>query len=394
MCVTKIRKVIIADDERLVRVGLMHTVDWKRWDMEVVGNAPNGEIAWEMYEELQPDLVITDIVMPQMDGIQLATKIKAANPEAKILFLSCHSDFAYAQQGMELGASGYLLKTAMDAETVDRYLMKITEEWNRSSAPSTEDTNAMYRTWYTEGRNSEQLNAFIGQYMEKHSLEGVVLFSLFGLDAKEGLTIVHRLDEQSASDLNGQDLPIVHLHAEGAPLIIVTPARDAERLKLLLLECSNAAETIMTWKKSDVLTKQSDFMEAISRTMKTAELEKQYEFRTDAVSTPIMKAVAYIDEHLDEPIVSSQLAESIGLSRSHFSTLFKKELGVSFLEFLHRRRLRKASELLVQTDWRINLIGEKVGMEDNKHFSKWFKGYTGMTPSEYRENKLTTKSNK
>lgn len=391
---TKIRKVIIADDERLVRVGLMHTVDWKRWDMEVVGNAPNGEIAWEMYEELQPDLVITDIVMPQMDGIQLATKIKAANPEAKILFLSCHSDFAYAQQGMELGASGYLLKTAMDAETVDRYLMKITEEWNRSSAPSTEDTNAMYRTWYTEGRNSEQLNAFIGQYMEKHSLEGVVLFSLFGLDAKEGLTIVHRLDEKSASDLNGQDLPIVHLHAEGAPLIIVTPARDAERLKLLLLECSNAAETIMTWKKSDVLTKQSDFMEAISRTMKTAELEKQYEFRTDAVSTPIMKAVAYIDEHLDEPIVSSQLAESIGLSRSHFSTLFKKELGVSFLEFLHRRRLRKASELLVQTDWRINLIGEKVGMEDNKHFSKWFKGYTGMTPSEYRENKLTTKSNK
>ncbi|MGO4372667.1 response regulator [Paenibacillus sp. MCAF20] len=391
---TKIRKVIIADDERLVRVGLMHTVDWKRWDMEVVGNAPNGEIAWELYEELQPDLVITDIVMPQMDGIQLATKIKAANPEAKILFLSCHSDFAYAQQGMELGASGYLLKTAMDAETVDRYLMKITEEWNRSSAPSTEDTNAMYRTWYTEGRNSEQLNAFIGQYMEKHSLEGVVLFSLFGLDAKEGLTIVHRLDEQSASDLNGQDLPIVHLHAEGAPLIIVTPARDAERLKLLLLECSNAAETIMTWKKSDVLTKQSDFMEAISRTMKTAELEKQYEFRTDAVSTPIMKAVAYIDEHLDEPIVSSQLAESIGLSRSHFSTLFKKELGVSFLEFLHRRRLRKASELLVQTDWRINLIGEKVGMEDNKHFSKWFKGYTGMTPSEYRENKLTTKSNK
>ncbi|WP_337101486.1 response regulator [Paenibacillus sp. YIM B09110] len=391
---TKIRKVIIADDERLVRVGLMHTVDWKRWDMEVVGNAPNGEIAWEMYEELQPDLVITDIVMPQMDGIQLATKIKAANPEAKILFLSCHSDFAYAQQGMELGASGYLLKTAMDAETVDRYLMKITEEWNRLSAPSAEDTNAMYRTWYTEGRNSEQLNAFIGQYTEKHSLEGGVLFSLFGLDAQELLTIVHRLDEQSGSDMNGQNLPIVHLHAEGAPLIIVTPVRDAERLKLLLLECANAAGTAMTWKKSDVLTKQSDFMEAISRMMKTAELEKQYEFRTDAVSTPIMKAVAYIDEHLDEPIVSSQLAESIGLSRSHFSTLFKKELGVSFLEFLHRRRLRKASELLVQTDWRINLIGEKVGMEDNKHFSKWFKGYTGMTPSEYRENKLTTKSNK
>lgn len=390
---TKIRKVIIADDERLVRVGLMHTVDWKRWNMEVVGNAPNGEMAWELYEELRPDLVITDIVMPQMDGIQLAAKIKAANPEAKILFLSCHSDFAYAQQGMELGASGYLLKTAMDTETVDRYLLKITEEWNRTSTPSVDDSNAMYRTWYTEGRNSEQLNQIIGQHLDCLSTEGVILFGLFGLHGESQQMLLQKLEEDGGKDCADGIKPIFHLHAEGAPFVIIVPACDAERLTLLLLDCSNA-DNAVSWKKTDMLPPSSDFMDEISRMMKTAELERQYEYRTDAVSAPIMKAVIYIDEHLDEPIVSSQLAESIGLSRSHFSTLFKKELGVSFLEFLHRRRLRKASELLVQTDWRINLIGEKVGMEDNKHFSKWFKGYTGMTPSEFRENKSTTKSNK
>ncbi|MDQ0058081.1 response regulator [Paenibacillus harenae] len=390
---TKIRKVIIADDERLVRVGLMHTVDWERWNMEVVGNAPNGEMAWELYEQLRPDLVITDIVMPRMDGIQLAAKIKAANPEAKILFLSCHSDFAYAQQGMELGASGYLLKTAMDSETVDRYLMKITEEWNRTSTPSVDDTNAMYRTWYTEGRNSEQLNQTIGQHLDRLSAEGVILFGLFGLHEESQQLLLQKLEEYGGTDHACDITPIFHLHAEGAPFVIIAPSSDAERLTPLLLDCSNANKAVI-WKKTDRLMSSSDFMEEISRMMKTAELERQYEYRTDAVSAPIMKAVIYIDEHLDEPIVSSQLAESIGLSRSHFSTLFKKELGVSFLEFLHRRRLSKASELLVQTDWRINLIGEKVGMEDNKHFSKWFKGYTGMTPSEFRENKRATKSNK
>lgn len=390
---TKTRKVIIADDERLVRVGLMHTVDWKRWNMEVVGNAPNGEKAWELYEELRPDLVITDIVMPQMDGIQLAAKIKAANPEAKILFLSCHSDFAYAQQGMELGASGYLLKTAMDSETVDRYLMKITEEWNRSSTLSTNDTNAMFRTWYSEGRNREQLNQFIGQHLERISPEGGILFGLFGLSNEAQHELLQKFESHSGTDGEGSLMSILHFHADGAPLVVIVPAPDAERLTLMLLDCSNGDHGL-SWKKTDMLPPRSDFMEEINRMMKTAELERQYEYRTDAVSAPIMKAVLYIDEHLDEPIVSSQLAESIGLSRSHFSTLFKKELGVSFLEFLHRRRLRKASELLVQTDWRINLIGEKVGMEDNKHFSKWFKGYTGMTPSEFRENKSTTKSNK
>lgn len=393
---TKTRKVIIADDERLVRVGLMHTVDWKRWNMEVVGNAPNGEMAWELYKELRPDLVITDIVMPQMDGIQLAAKIKAANPEAKILFLSCHSDFAYAQQGMELGASGYLLKTAMDSETVDRYLMKITDEWNRSSkpsTPSTDDTNAMFRTWYSEGRNSDQLNKHIRQHLERVSPEGGMLFGLFGLSDEARHERLQKLESYVGMSGEGSSKYILHFHADGAPLVVIVPAPDAERLTLMLLDSSNVAQGF-SWKKTVMLPPGSDFMEEINRMMKMAELERQYEYRSDAVSAPIMKAVLYIDEHLDEPIVSSQLAESIGLSRSHFSTLFKKELGVSFLEFLHRRRLRKASELLVQTDWRISLIGEKVGMEDSKHFSKWFKGHTGMTPSEFRENKLTTKSNK
>ncbi|WP_241674996.1 response regulator [Paenibacillus luteus] len=390
---TKIRKVIIADDERLVRVGLMHTVDWKRWNMEVVGNAPNGAMAWELYEKHHPDLVITDIVMPQMDGIQLATKIKAANPEVKILFLSCHSDFVYAQQGMELGASGYLLKTAMDTETVDRYLMKITEEWNRTNTPTADDTNMMYRTWYTEGRNSEQLNRFIKLHVELESLEGIIMFALFGLNEGVRLEVLRKFDNEVAINEGGDFSPILHFYAEGAPFVVVVSSYDAEQITLLLLDYANR-DSPLVWKKTNTLSLYTDFMEEISRMMKTAELERQYEYRTDAISAPIMKAVIYIDEHLDEPIVSSQLAESIGLSRSHFSTLFKKELGVSFLEFLHRRRLRKASELLRQTDWRINLIGEKVGMEDNKHFSKWFKGYTGMTPSEFRENKSTTRSNK
>src|SRR5690606_39225018 len=90
------KKVMIVDDERLVRIGLIKTVEWQRWNMEVVADAPNGIKAYELFLQHRPDLVITDIVMPGMDGIELCEKIKSVEPRTKVVFLSCHRDFHYA----------------------------------------------------------------------------------------------------------------------------------------------------------------------------------------------------------------------------------------------------------------------------------------------------------
>ena len=113
---------MIADDESIVRKGLRSTVPWDRFGMEVVADSPNGQAAWEAFLEFRPQVVITDIVMPEMDGIELSRKVKEVAPETRIILLSCHRDFEYAQEGMRLGASGYLLKTAFEDEELEAML--------------------------------------------------------------------------------------------------------------------------------------------------------------------------------------------------------------------------------------------------------------------------------
>ena len=93
-------RVLIAEDEALVRMGLKTMPDWEKLDMQVVGDAADGREAYAMYQELRPDILITDIRMPGMDGIELIRKIRVSDSRIKIIILSCLDEFRLVQQAM------------------------------------------------------------------------------------------------------------------------------------------------------------------------------------------------------------------------------------------------------------------------------------------------------
>ena len=126
-------KVLIVDDDTIVRRGLRATINWSHYGMKVISEAPNGKRGWEEFLKYHPDIVITDIVMPEENGLDFARRIKAYSPRTKILLLSCHKDFEYAQEGLKLGASGYILKTVFEDSELDHFLTSFQQELSQST---------------------------------------------------------------------------------------------------------------------------------------------------------------------------------------------------------------------------------------------------------------------
>jgi len=117
-------KVILIDDEEIIREGLRQEIDWESLNMTVVGEAEDGLAALDLVATITPDIVITDIRMPFMNGLEIIEKIKAKNPETYIIIISGHDEFQYAQRALKLGAYDYLLKP-IDLEAVKTSLKNI-----------------------------------------------------------------------------------------------------------------------------------------------------------------------------------------------------------------------------------------------------------------------------
>lgn len=111
-------QVLIADDHHVVRRGLLFFLKTQK-DIEVIGEAKNGAEAVQLVEQLQPDIVLMDLVMPEMDGIQATKKIKSKWPKVQVLMLTSFSDKDHVLPALEAGAAGYQLKDIEPDELVN-----------------------------------------------------------------------------------------------------------------------------------------------------------------------------------------------------------------------------------------------------------------------------------
>lgn len=121
-------KVLIAEDEMFVRLGIKMSADWGEFDMEVVDDVANGQLAFESYEKNRPDIVMTDIKMPIMDGMSLIRKIREKDSRTRIIILSCLEEFDMVKQAISLGVSDYILKLTMTPEDMASVLAKVKKE--------------------------------------------------------------------------------------------------------------------------------------------------------------------------------------------------------------------------------------------------------------------------
>ena len=111
-------KVFLVEDEIVIREGIKNIIHWNEEGFEIVGDESDGELAYPMILREQPDILITDIKMPFMDGLELSKLLKKDMPQLKIIIISGYSDFGYAQQAIDIGVSEYLLKPVISIKLV------------------------------------------------------------------------------------------------------------------------------------------------------------------------------------------------------------------------------------------------------------------------------------
>ncbi|MCJ8011958.1 response regulator [Paenibacillus sp. KQZ6P-2] len=388
MAATKM-KVLIVDDELIVRKGLRTTVPWERYGMEVVADASNGLKGWDAFLAHKPDVVITDIVMPKLNGLELARRIKQAAGDTQILLLSCHEDFSYAQQGFRLGASGYILKTNMDEDEMGFYLSQFQEQYLQrtgSSIPREADVQGSVDTrqahigsWLGgfSGGIEEQLRQWFAgdwSWMDKGCF-------IFLIRCGEGDDMLHDGDWQDV--LREAGTPCERISCgKGRTLLLCRP-EAAERVACRLKALKGRYAKLM-WQEQGPVSGVQEWVDTVLNLYQQDELRTQYDLWGETWPDAIMKAVGILSSDRGSTLSVAEVAEEVGLSRSHFSTLFKRTVGENFIDFQSKIKLHKAEHMLTGTLMSVSEISDQLGMVDANYFSKWFKRFTGLTPSQYR----------
>lgn len=131
------KKIVIVDDEMLIRIGIMSSLNWEEYGFEIVGQAENGIQALEVIEATHPDIVMTDLKMPKMGGLDLIEEVKKRFSNIKIVVLSCLNEIEYVKKAMKLGAEDYLLKLSIEPETLLDVLNKVKQQIEKESHEDT-----------------------------------------------------------------------------------------------------------------------------------------------------------------------------------------------------------------------------------------------------------------
>ncbi|MFC7680957.1 response regulator [Paenibacillus sp. GCM10028914] len=385
-------KVLIVDDEQLVRKGLRMTIDWEQHHMTVVDDAPNGRIGWQKFLEHRPHLVITDIVMPEMNGIELVQNIRKEAPDTAILFLSCHRDFNYAKLGIQLNVEDYIVKTDMDDDHINASLNLI---YRKYMEPARENRV----TPEPEVKSPDAVKKSINQWLGKQSYSAKdFLLKRLRTEWKWMLSYSYLIHIYQSGEASGpleellspwKDFPesysdclkLLEFDGDSAFLACSPEVLDYGLAKLVEMKINHRD---LEWRQSRPISSTESWLDSLSRLHRIRQVEQSTRLFRTAHKEDIIQAIDFIEEHLDQDIRAADVAAKIGVSRSYFSTIFKEATGCSIISFISERKLRRAKELLSVTSIRTEEVAEKVGIQDVKYFSKWFKKQAEITPVQYR----------
>lgn len=356
-------RIMVVDDEKITRDGVAKGIDWAKHGITVLGCAENGMEALYLAQELEPDIILSDIHMPVMDGLGFAQRLSVEMPSVRIIIISAHQEFEYAKKALSYGVEDYLLKPLQEDELVRRVLeVGEKQEIIRTSELKRNLDFLLLRGDSRFAQELGQLEAelFIAFELRQDEAAAEVLEKISLLFEAETDNRVFQ------SECLRQLVKFKEIMARWA---LETELGNIDYLAENELYRFRDRQNMLTWQMQKV--RELINMARISKGSKYAKLVRQVE--------------CHVAEHYAEDITLRAAAGLLFISPQYLSRIFRQEKGLSFIEWLNAYRIEKAKEFLADTQERITNVAGMVGYNDYKYFSNVFKKYTGMSPREYRK---------
>lgn len=536
-------KVLIIDDEPIIRKGLKNVINWKNFECEVCGEAEDGLEGSALIESCLPDIIITDIRMPEVDGLTMLREMKDKVPDSKIIILTGHRNFDYVQEAIKIGAFDFLLKPSKIEELNDvisravkeikfqkerteefdklrvlfnqnipvlreKFLYDVIYEINTSKSEILEKlelfnikldsfillivqqdvdesnhkvTNQYDRHLYQFGIINNFSEVFSDKFEvisitlndtgiaflvmpQKYNMEDVfevidkkctylqdIISNCFGFtvtiavssqgtkaedllnkykECREALehkiylgnnSIIYQGDVNTFfkyddhSMLEKLQKALIEGIKSGNSQLVTEKlneiagyikSNESMSIKFVKSFCQNTVSMIsnirMTLLSADnekkteaddlggayaLIDKSDSFeeLDLILREIADNVTAKINSYNNKSIRLVLRKAIEYMKSHYHEQVTLNEVAEHTFVSTYYISRMFKREMGINFVDYLNEIRIDKAKEMLKDVRFKTYEVAEKVGIPDAHYFSKLFKKYVGVTPTEFRD---------
>lgn len=399
-------KLIIADDEAKIRRGLRNSINWSELNIDIAGEAEDGEIALKLAKEIDPHIMLVDICMPFVNGLELIKQLKDIRENCIIIIITGFDEFKYIHEALKLKVFDYILKP-VSRDNLKETCLKAVQELNKI------EEKKNYLEW-ANNQLDENLNALKASFLNKW-LNGKLGYEdvmkelkFFNINLKKniGMMIIKGIERLNlevyaaswdkellnfaiiniASELLAKLEPILVFVDEDNNIIIISNIGNIEEW----VKIGNViGKKVYSYIHYSVVIEQKKILNDILGVKDTYK-DIIYDITQKCNYKPVvLLAIKYIDtNYFFNNLNLDTVAEELSLSPSYLSKLLKQEIGLSFIDYLTNLRIKKARDIMSDPTIKIYQIAELVGYNNQHYFCKAFKKIMGFSPTEYRGGNL------
>ncbi|MGG1513901.1 response regulator [Paenibacillus oryzisoli] len=331
--------ILVAEDEPWIRGSIVEMLNRLGEEQFTVSEATNGEEAWALVQEQWPTVLITDIMMPQMDGLSLIKKIQEHGIPMTYIIISGYDNFQYAQKAIDYGVSQYLLKP-VDMDQLKEALRRSEQDM----------------------LNLREINQYMSRFQQ--------LVNSYAEIAPQ--TTARKMSDLIDSVLN---------------LRYLNPAAKVNLLRLFEWKLTSFVKELSPEVVVPSLQEDAVDTEILRYFNQLTLMFMMNASQQNAVTTNQLskKVCEYIHAHYKKDISLTEMARFANMSISHFSSWFKRSTGRTLVQYIQEVRVDKAKELLLETQLKNYEIAEQVGFATQPYFIRVFKNAVGVSPNEFRK---------